>query len=213
MKASGDEAFDLLNASNPDVILLNLVIRRSDFKETMARLQETFEVENIDAMTLKPSQEDTAFSGPPEKKTLSYLDEANLGPRILVGRINASLRREASAPSSPEESTIRLRDLVMNVNRREVYLSGKKIRMTNAEFNTLHFLVRRPGWVYTRTQILRAIHGTNCNVEESAVTFQIMKLRRKLGKAGHYIETVKGFGYRVKDFSEQDDGKGRSGPS
>jgi two-component system phosphate regulon response regulator PhoB len=125
------------------------------------------------------------------------------------------LRREAPdrEKTPPEETAIRLRDLVINLTRREVYLSGKRIRMTTAEFNTLHFLGQRPGWVFTRTQILRAIHGVNCNTEDSAVNVQIMKLRRKLGKAGRYIETVKGIGYRMKDFSEQNNGKGSKRPS
>jgi two-component system phosphate regulon response regulator PhoB len=63
----------------------------------------------------------------------------------------------------------------------------------------LHFLARRPGWVFTRYQIVDGVHGEDYPVTERSVDVQIVGLRKKLGGAGKYIETVRGVGYRFKE--------------
>jgi two-component system, OmpR family, alkaline phosphatase synthesis response regulator PhoP len=71
--------------------------------------------------------------------------------------------------------------------------------LSATEFRLLHFLARRPGWVFSRDQILDGVHGDNCAVTARAVDVQIVGLRRRLGAAGNHIETVRGVGYRLKD--------------
>jgi len=63
----------------------------------------------------------------------------------------------------------------------------------------LHFLASQPGWVFTRYQIVDAIHGTDYPVTDRSVDVQVVGLRKKLGTAGKYIKTVRGIGYRFKD--------------
>ena len=70
--------------------------------------------------------------------------------------------------------------------------------LTYTEFKVLHFLARRPGWVFTRYQIVDAVRGEDYAVTERAVDVQIVGLRKKLGEYGKYIETVRGVGYRMK---------------
>lgn len=71
--------------------------------------------------------------------------------------------------------------------------------MTFTEFGFLNYLVRRPGWVFTRTQIVDAIRGEDYAVTDRSVDVQIAGLRKKLGSAAKYIETVRGVGYRFED--------------
>ena len=71
--------------------------------------------------------------------------------------------------------------------------------LTATEFKLLYFLAQRPGWVFTRQQILDGVHGDNYAITDRAVDVQVVGLRKKLGEAGAYIETVRGVGYRFKE--------------
>jgi len=71
--------------------------------------------------------------------------------------------------------------------------------LTFTEFGILNYMARRPGWVFTRLQIVEAVRGEDHPVTDRSVDVQIVGLRRKLGPAGKYIETVRGVGYRFKE--------------
>jgi two-component system phosphate regulon response regulator PhoB len=88
---------------------------------------------------------------------------------------------------------------VINPGRHEVLYKKKAIELSYTEFGVLHFLARRPGWVFTRNQILDAARGHDALATDRAVDVQIVGLRKKLGSAGKYIETVRGVGYRFKE--------------
>ena len=74
-----------------------------------------------------------------------------------------------------------------------------KVLLTTTEFEILLYLARRPGWVFTRYQIVDAVKGEDYIVTDRAVDVQIVGLRKKLGPVSHYIETVRGVGYRFQD--------------
>jgi two-component system phosphate regulon response regulator PhoB len=89
--------------------------------------------------------------------------------------------------------------MVIHPGRHEVLLKGQAIPLTVTEFRLLHLLVRKPGWVFTRTQIVNEIHGEDYPVSDRSIDVQIVSLRRKLGKFGTHIETIRGIGYRYKE--------------
>jgi two-component system phosphate regulon response regulator PhoB len=89
--------------------------------------------------------------------------------------------------------------LTIDPVRHEIRMKGKPVELTATEFRLLHFLARRPGWVFTRQQIVDAVRGEDYAVTERAVDVQVVGLRKKLGKGADYIETVRGIGYRFKD--------------
>lgn len=76
--------------------------------------------------------------------------------------------------------------------------NGKPIDLTATEFKILCLLAKRPGWVFSRDQIINAVRGEDYAVTDRSVDVQIVGLRKKLGLAGKYIETIRGVGYRVK---------------
>ena len=84
----------------------------------------------------------------------------------------------------------------MNRGTREALLEGKPLVLTFSEFEILYLLARRPGWVYTRGQIVNEVKGDDYPVTERAIDVQMVSLRRKLGEYGSLIETVRGVGYR-----------------
>jgi two-component system phosphate regulon response regulator PhoB len=86
----------------------------------------------------------------------------------------------------------------VNPQRREVQIHGALIELTNTEFKLLHFLMRQPGLVFTRDQIVEGVHGDDYPVTDRSVDVQVVGLRKKLLDYGAYIETVRGVGYRFK---------------
>jgi two-component system alkaline phosphatase synthesis response regulator PhoP len=119
-------------------------------------------------------------------------------PRILTARVRAVLRRNLK--ELPENtSVLRIQDLVIHPGRHEVISKGETIQLTFTEFGILHYLAKRPGWVFTRSQIVDAVKGDDYPVTDRSVDVQIVGLSKKLGSAGKYIETVRGVGYRFKE--------------
>jgi two-component system phosphate regulon response regulator PhoB len=119
-------------------------------------------------------------------------------PRILVARVRAVIRRKAIEPFD-DKSVIQIHDLVIHPQRREVLVRGEPVELTFTEFQVLDFLAKRPGWVFTRFQIVDAIRGDNYPVTDRSVDVQIVGLRKKLGPCGRCIETVRGVGYRFRE--------------
>ena len=119
-------------------------------------------------------------------------------PRVLVARVRAVLRRGVT--EVPEEASIlKIHNLIIHPGRREVLVDGDQVQLTFTEFGILNFLARRPGWVFTRFQIVDSVRGEDYPVTDRSVDVQIVGLRKKLGPAGNYIETVRGVGYRFKE--------------
>ncbi len=106
-------------------------------------------------------------------------------------------RKGKEAPDA--EGAIRIRELIIHPGRHEAHLSGQPLDLTYTEFRLLHFLARKPGWAFTRSQIVDAVKGEDYPVTERSVDVQVAGLRKKLGACGSYVETVRGVGYRFKE--------------
>jgi two-component system phosphate regulon response regulator PhoB len=119
-------------------------------------------------------------------------------PRVLLARVKAVLRRKAQEKVD-ESSTIRIDDLVIDPSRHEVKIGRESVALTRTEFRILQFLAGHPGRVFTRYQIVDAVHGSNYIVTDRAVDVQVAGLRKKLGRYRDRIETVRGIGYRFED--------------
>ena len=118
-------------------------------------------------------------------------------PRVLLARVKSLLRRKDVEIRSQQETTIQVRDLIIHPGRHEVTLQGNQLKLTYTEFALLQFLTKRPGWAYTRSQIVDAVKGEDYPVTERSVDVQVAGLRKKLGVFGSNIETVRGVGISV----------------
>ncbi|MGD9186068.1 MAG: winged helix-turn-helix domain-containing protein, partial [Desulfobacterales bacterium] len=98
-----------------------------------------------------------------------------------------------------EKAEIKIHDFEINSGTRGVTVGGRPVELTYTEFQVLFNLARRPGWVFTRTQIVDAVRGDDYPVTDRSVDVQIVGLRKKLGDHGKYIETVRGVGYRFRE--------------
>ena len=119
-------------------------------------------------------------------------------PRVLTARVRAVIRR-GIAPEVADDEVLEIYNLVIHAGRRSVTVDDRPVDLTYTEFQVLYFLAKRPGWVFTRTQIVDAVRGDDYPVTDRSVDVQIVGLRKKLGASGHYIETVRGVGYRFKE--------------
>jgi two-component system phosphate regulon response regulator PhoB len=122
-------------------------------------------------------------------------------PRVLIARIEAALRRTPEPESEPDTDAglINRHGMQIHPGRHEVRIDGQEVHLTASEFTILELLAARPGWVFSRQQIIDQIRGYDYSITPRAVDVQIFGLRKKLGSAGACIETVRGIGYRIRE--------------
>lgn len=118
---------------------------------------------------------------------------------ILHARIKAVIRRRGTPLPRREEDVILIHDLLVDSARHLVKVGNESVEITPTEFCVLQLLAGSPGRVFTRQQIIDAAHEPDSGVTARSVDVQIVGLRKHLGRAGRYIETIRGIGYRFKE--------------
>ena len=196
---SGEATVKIAHKEHPDLIVLDLMLPGIDGLEVARLLKSDSKTRDIPIVMLTAKGEEPDIVTGLELGADDYVTKP-FSPRILVARIRAVLRRKTKA-EPVEEPVLKFRDLMIHSGRHEVVVNGAQVALTFTEFAILNFLAKRPGWVYTRSQIVDAVRGDDYPVTDRSVDVQIVGLRRKLGKRGEYIETVRGVGYRFKDIS------------
>jgi len=194
---SGEDALSLVRSEIPNLLLLDLMLPGIDGLEVAKRLKSNSNTMNIPIVMLTAKGEEPDIVTGLELGADDYVTKP-FSPRVLVARVRAVLRRKVM-DLPKETSSFQVHDLVIHPGRHEVLVDGKHVELTFTEFAILNHLARRPGWVFTRYQIVDAVRGTDYPVTDRSVDVQIVGLRKKLGPAGKYIETVRGVGYRFKE--------------
>lgn len=193
---SGEEALKVVANHPPALVILDLMLPGIDGLEVCKRLKNDPKMASIPIVMLTVKGEETDVVVGLELGADDYITKP-FSPKVLLARVKAILRRKKDEPIS-EMDVITFGDLVIHPGRYEVSIKGEAVKLTSTEFRILHFLARRPGWVFTRYQIVDASRGENVAVTERSVDFHIASLRKKLGPCGDYIETVWGVGYRFR---------------
>ena len=182
----------------PGLILLDLMLPGVDGLEVCRILKADAKTRHIPVVMLTAKGEESDVVAGLELGADDYITKP-FSPKVLIARMRAVLRRRAASSADSGDSPVKAHDLVIHPGRHEVVHRGKSIDLTATEFKLLHFLARRPGWVFTRQQIVDGVKGEDYPVTDRAVDVQIVGLRKKLGSAGELIETVRGVGYRFKE--------------
>jgi two-component system phosphate regulon response regulator PhoB len=196
---SGEEALRSSRLEKPDLILLDLMLPGIDGLEVLKKLKKDPKTANIPTVLLTAKGEEADIVTGLELGADDYITKP-FSPRVLLARIRAALRRQKEEIVDIQ-SVIHIHDLEIHPGRRSVLAKGNPVELTFTEFQLLFLLARRPGWVFTRSQIVDGIRGDDYPVTDRSVDVQIVGLRKKLGPFGKYIETVRGVGYRFKDVS------------
>jgi len=199
--ASGEDALAASRTKLPDAVVLDLMLPGVDGLEVCRRMKSDPTMRHIPIVMLTAKGTEADIVTGLELGASDYVTKP-FSPRVLTARVKAVLRRDAE--STDEGGVLRVRQLTIHPGRHEVLAGDVPVNLTATEFRILVFLARRPGWVFTRQQIVDAAQGDDVYVADRFVTdrsvdVHIVSLRRKLGPCGAYIETVRGVGYRLRD--------------
>jgi two-component system, OmpR family, alkaline phosphatase synthesis response regulator PhoP len=194
---AGEPALKQARELNPDLILLDLMLPGIDGLDVCREIKRSRETRHIHIVMLTAKGEESDIVTGLELGADDYIAKP-FSIRVLHARIRAVLRRDAEDVPD-EKSLVNVHGMIVDPVRHTVSISGKNIPLTATEFKILHYLARRPGWVFTRDQIIKGAKGDNLAVTDRSVDVQISSLRTKLGKAGDCIETVRGVGYRFRE--------------
>jgi two-component system phosphate regulon response regulator PhoB len=193
--ASGEAALRMVIDERPDLMVLDLMLPGIDGLEVTRRLKQKNDTAQIPIVMLTAKGEESDVVVGLEMGADDYVTKP-FSPKILLARIKSILRRNHQEETPNAEGILTIRELVIHPGRRHVTVDGEPVDLTFTEFQVLYHLARRPGWVFTRTQIVDAVRGEDYPVTDRSVDVQIVGLRKKLGRFGEYIQTVRGVGYR-----------------
>jgi two-component system phosphate regulon response regulator PhoB len=196
--ATGTQALEKARALLPDLILLDLMLPGISGLEVCAILKHESKTAAIPVVMLTAKGAEADIVRGLEMGADDYVVKP-FSPKVLMARIAAVLRRQPR--EAPADAPLRLHEVFIHPGRHEVLLNNEAIELTASEFKLLHLLARRPGWVFTRSQVVDAVHGEGYPVTDRSVDVQVVGLRKKMGAYGDCIETVRGVGYRFKEQS------------
>ena len=199
---SGEDALEAARLKLPDLVLLDLMLPGVDGLEVCRKLKSDPKTAQIPIVMVTAKGGEADIVAGLELGADDYVTKP-FSPRVLTARVKAVLRRD-QVEDGDGQGSITVRDLVIHPGRHQVLAQDLPVDLTASEFRILVFMARRPGWVFTRQQIVDAAQGDDVYVNERFVTdrsvdVHIVSLRRKLGPCGSYIETVRGVGYRLND--------------
>ncbi len=194
---NGEDALRVAERDRPDAVILDLMLPSVDGYGVCERLKKNPDTRDIPIVMLTAKGEEADIVKGLEKGADDYVTKP-FSPRVLLARIKAVLRRSPRTELQ-DDAEIARGKLKIHPGRHEVFVGGRPVSLTFTEFEILVFLASRPGWVFTRLQIIDEVRGDNYPVTDRSVDVHIVSLRRKLGAAGAYVETVRGIGYRFKE--------------
>jgi two-component system, OmpR family, alkaline phosphatase synthesis response regulator PhoP len=198
---TGEDALAAAHTKVPDLIVLDLMLPGVDGLEVCRRLKSDASARQVPIVMLTAKGSEADIVAGLELGAADYVTKP-FSPRVLTARVKAVLRRGADAPE--DGAALHVAGLSIHPGKHQVLTGDAPVELTAAEFRILYFLARRPGWVFTRQQLVDAAQGDDAYVNDRYVTdrsvdVHIVSLRRKLGAAGAAIETVRGVGYRLRE--------------
>ncbi|MCX6998576.1 MAG: response regulator transcription factor [Kiritimatiellaeota bacterium] len=194
---TGEEALKLARRQPPDLILLDLMLPKMDGLEVCRMLSADSQTRHVPIIMLTAKSEEADVITGLQMGADDYMTKP-FSPRVLLARVKTVLRRKRRAETGAAEP-LRRGELFIHPGRREVRVKNKSVELTFSEFGIVYYLAQHAGWVYTREQIVDAVHGADYPVTDRSIDVQIVNLRRKLGASGDLLETVRGVGYRFKE--------------
>jgi two-component system alkaline phosphatase synthesis response regulator PhoP len=193
----GPSALRAARMQRPDLVILDLGLPGIDGLDVTRALRHDGSVPIV-MLTARGEESDKLVGL--EMGADDYLTKP-FSPKELVARVRAVLRRGDAAASTASVVTVG-DDLRLDATRMEASVGGRMIELTATEFQLLITMARQPGRVFTRTQLLDAVHGVAVDSYERAIDAHVKNIRRKIEpdpRAPRYLRTVFGVGYRIAD--------------
>ena len=193
---TGEDGLRLVRETRPPLVLLDLMLPGINGLEVCRIIRADPQLRDTAVIMLTAKDEEADIIRGLELGADDYITKP-FSPRVLAARIEAVLRRRDTGGEDDADVLV-VGPLRLDVQRHQVRQGGEDIELTATEFKLLRLLMKRPGRVYTRQQIIESIHEGFAAVTDRSVDVQVVALRRKLGDAGAAIETVRGVGYRLR---------------
>lgn len=194
--ADGAVGLRLAREETPALIILDLLLPKMPGLEVCKVLKTDIATRQIPVLMLTAKAEEIDRIVGLEFGADDYVTKP-FSPRELVLRVNAILRRGKS--EGMEEKKLSIGSITLDPARHHVEVDGRSVRLTSVEFKLLSMLMRRQGRVQERDRLLNEVWGYESAIDTRTVDTHVRRLRKKLGKAADAIETVRGFGYRLRE--------------
>ena len=192
----GEEGLALIKKEVPDLVLLDLMLPGLDGIEICRKLKTDYSTRSIPIIMVTAKGEESDIVLGLGMGADDYMVKP-FRPRELMARIRSVLRRGDFIEEG--EGLVSIDELVIDINRHEVRLEGKKIVLTAMEFKLLHFLASHPGQVFTRENLLNHVSSDDTFIIDRNIDVHIRSIRKKLNKHRELIETIHRVGYRFRD--------------
>ena len=197
--ANGEDALTVCTRERPALVLLDLMLPGIDGMEVCRRLKGNTSTADIPIIMLTAKGDEVDKVLGLELGADDYITKP-FSVRELIARVKALLRRAQA--QNDEEGILRVGPLVIDTSNYEAFRNGEKLSLTLKEFELLKLLVISRGKVLTRDFLLDRIWGYEFYGETRTVDVHIRHIRQKLGDDAHYIETIRGVGYKLNDKPE-----------
>lgn len=198
---NGEQALASVKRELPDLMVLDIMLPSLNGLDVCKILRKDPQTKTLPIIMLTAKGEESDVTAGLDLGADDYITKP-FSPKILVSRIRATLRRREEnaleAGRELKDGLIKVHEIVIDPKRYEVIVAGNPVSLTVTEFSILDLLARRPGWVFSRQQIIDGVRGYDYVITPRAVDVQVFGLRKKLGTSGECIETVRGIGYRMK---------------
>ena len=193
--ADGASGLQKARDDRPDFIVLDLMLPKMSGLEVCRILKSDTATRHIPILMLTAKAEEIDRIVGLEFGADDYVTKP-FSPREVVLRIKAILRR---AEGGAEDECLSAGSIVIDPARHEVSVHGKRVNLTSLEFKLLRTLMQRRGRVQARDRLLNDVWGYESVIDTRTVDTHVRRLRKKLGKAADAIESVRGFGYRLRE--------------
>lgn len=193
----GDAAWHMLRQERPDLLLLDLILPGKNGYEITRLVRSDPTLARLPIVMLTARVDDTDKIVGLEIGADDYVTKP-YNPREVVARVRARLRSREPLPAQ----VLRVGELQMDVQRREVQVAGQPVELTPTEFSLLHVLMEQAGYVLTRSELINRGLGANYEGVERTLDSHMRNLRQKIEqnpREPDYIQTVYGVGYRLNE--------------
>jgi two-component system, OmpR family, alkaline phosphatase synthesis response regulator PhoP len=194
---TGEEGLKILKTKKADCILLDIMLPGIDGLTILKKIKEIEQCRNIPVIMTTAKGEEADIVAGLELGADDYVVKP-YSPKVLIARIRAGLRRMEESAVKKTDTVWQQGDIKLDAARHIVFCGDKQLDLFATEFALLKHFLTNPEIVFSRNQIIEAIRGPDYPVTDRSVDVQVLGLRKKLGKAGDMIETIRGVGYRLR---------------
>jgi two-component system, OmpR family, phosphate regulon response regulator PhoB len=199
--SNGEQALASIGRGMPDLVVLDRMLPGLSGDEVLRSLRKEDDTQSLPVLVLTAKREQEDRIRGLELGADDYLTKP-FSPRELVLRVQSILRRAEQNTGESGGPTLRVGPLVLDAGSHQARLDGEELNLTPTEFRLLQTLLERRGRTQSRQQLLEKAWDVEAEIADRiqtrTVDMHIRRLRGKLGKTGDWVETVRGFGYRLK---------------